>query len=106
MINSDADEEITTVGSTFADKLRLVTARGQQKRELSKATVDRTVELIQDETRQKVSVKVIDAQAESRKAFADFIAGRPIEALAAPASQQTITVKSTASSLLDSFGFG
>jgi hypothetical protein len=105
LINSEADEEITTVGLTFADKLRLVKERGQQKRELSRATVDRTIEMIQAETSQKASVKAIDAQAKSRKAFADFIAGKPILALAAPASQQTVTVNSTASSLLDSFGF-
>lgn len=106
LINSEADEEITTVGSTFADKLRLVKERAQQKRELSKATVDRTVEMLQQETRQKTSTKTIDAQAESRKAFADFIAGKPMLSLAAPVSQQTVTVKSTTASLLDSFGFG
>ena len=105
LINSEADEEITTVGATFADKLRLVKGRGQQKRELSKTTVDRAVEMIQTETAQKSSGQAIDAQTESRKAFADFISGKPILSLAAPASQQTVTVKSTAASLLDSFGF-
>lgn len=105
LINSEGNEEIATIGSTFTDKLRLVTARGQQKRELSKTTVDRAIEMIQEETRQKTSVKAIDAQAQSRKDFVDFISGKPTALLAAPASQQTITVKSTASSLLDSFGF-
>lgn len=105
LINSEANEEITTVGSTFTDKLRLVTARAQQKRELSRTTVDRALEMIQEETRQKTSVKAIDAQAQSRKDFVDFISGKPTALLVAPASQQTTTVKSTASSLLDSFGF-
>lgn len=105
LINSEADEEITTVGATFVDKLRLVKGRGQQKRELSKTTVDRAVEMLEAETAQKSSEKVIDAEAQSRKDFASFIAGKPMLSLAAPASQQTVTVKSTAASLLDSFGF-
>lgn len=105
LINSEADEEITTVGSTFTDKLRLVTARGQQKRELSKANVDRAVELLEVETRQKTSTRAIDSRAQAEKEFKDFISGKPIAALAAPASQQTVTVKSTAASLLDSFGW-
>lgn len=105
LINSEADEEITTVGTTFADKLRLVKGRGQQKRELSKTTVDRAVEMLEAETAQKSSEKAIDDQAQSRKDFASFIAGKPMLSLAAPASQQTVTVKSTAASLLDSFGF-
>lgn len=106
LINSEADEEITTVGATFTDKLRLVKGRGQQKRELSKTTVDRAVEMLEAETAQKSSEKAIDAEAQSRKDFASFIAGKPMLSLAAPASQQTVTVKSTAASLLDSFGFG
>lgn len=105
LINSEADEEITTVGTTFADKLRLVIARGQQKRELSKANVDRAVEILEAETKQKTSTKAIDSRAQAEKEFKDFISGKPIAALAAPASQQTVTVKSTAASLLDSFGW-
>lgn len=105
LINSEADEEITTVGATFTDKLRLVKGRGQQKRELSKTMVDRAVEMLEAETAQKSSEKAIDAEAQSRKDFASFIAGKPMLSLAAPASQQTVTVKSTAASLLDSFGF-
>lgn len=105
LINSEADDEINTVGTTFADKLRLVIARGQQKRELSKANVDRAVELLETETKQKTSTRAIDSRAQAEKDFKDFISGKPIAALAAPASQQTVTVKSTAASLLDSFGW-
>lgn len=105
LINSEADEEITTADATFTDKLRLVKGRGQQKRELSKATVERAVEMIQTETAQKSSEKAIDADAQNRKDFNDFISGKPMLSLAAPASQQTVTVKSTAASLIDSFGF-